>query len=357
MLSVFIRLRGRLANLRNPARAPLRGACDPLSTWSAALALLLGSAGALLLGEALVRVAGSVLHKVPVVTGHPVMGWTGRPYLNRVTKAYGGGTFRMSTDALGHRVVYPPGQSPAPHAPVVLLVGDSFVQGIGVEDEQTLGFQLAEAMPGRQVIDLGVAGYGTDQELLSVEDFLRTHSNTVSDVVVLTYENDFRDVQNSFDYALARSKPLFRLNRGGLERGAYEQSVLDSMMDVSRFVWLVRTQLNYRFRPQELPADSGVGVVVACLLEIQRIASAHDARFHLFAHRQLGTPYGLPEVSDRVWASFIGSTGAHDITDAIRVGSGLSPIGFDGLHWSAEGTRRAARAILSVTPTLTAPIT
>lgn len=231
---------------------------------------------------------------------------------------------------------------------MLLLVGDSFVQGVGADDDETLGWRLAAALPGRHVINLGVAGYGSDQELLSVGDFFNNAGAAiVSDIVVVVYENDFRDVQSSFDYALARSKPLFHLNGQRLERGSYRLSRLDRLMDASALAWLTRTKLMYHFRPAEPSVERGLDLVVACLQEIERLGSVHSTRVHLFAHRQLGPPYGhASEVNDSVWNAFLRRTGARDITDAIRAGTGASPIGFDGLHWSAEGTRRATSEIL-----------
>ena len=310
------------------------------------LTLLVGLIVALAAGEAATRLAGRVLHRIPIVASHPMMGWTGRSNLHRAAKTYSGGTFRMSTDSLGHRLSYPSEQSPADDSPVILLAGDSFVQGVGVEDEATVGRQLANTLRGHHVINLGIAGYGSDQELLSIEDYFRTGSHSVSDIVVVVYENDFRDVQKSFDFALARSKPVFRVSGQQLERGSYALSLLDRLMDHSHLVWLVRSKITYRFRPPEVRPESGVDVVVACLEEIRRVGRAHHARVQVVAHRQLGPPYGhASEMSDELWREFIQKSGALDMTESIRAGPGPAPIGFDGLHWSVEGTRRAADAI------------
>ena len=308
--------------------------------------LTLAAIFALFLGEAIVRVAGDVLHRLPVVANDETLGWTGWPNLRRAEKDYAGGSFRLSSDSLGHRLAYPPGHT-AGNAPVLLLVGDSFTQGVGVDDEETLAWRVARAMPEHEVVDLGVAGYGSDQELLSVEKFFRTNTAPVSDIVVVAYENDFRDVQASFDYALARSKPRFHLRGQEIEREPYRQSFLDRIMDDSRLVWLARTKVMYRFRPAKLAPEPGVDLVVACIDAIRRLGREHNARVHVFAYQQAGPPLGFTsEVPDSTWASFIKKSGAIDMTNAIRTGTGPNPIGFDRLHWSPEGTRRAARVIL-----------
>ena len=317
------------------------------SVRNASLALALGLIVAGLLGEVTVRIAGHAFNRLQVVTSHPTIGWTGRPNLRLARKTYGGGTFRLSTDSLGRRITPSPSPSDRANRPVLLLVGDSFVQGIGVEDEETVGWRLAVALRDRRVINLGVAGYGSCQQLLAVEDFMDRQPTVVSDIIVVAYENDLRDVQSSFDYALARSKPAFHLSGRTLERGAYRLPFLDRLMDASRLVWLARSKIKYSVRPPEAPHDRGLELTVACVREIERLGHAHNARVYVFAHRQLGPPHGhTSEVSDPVWSEFVQQTGARDITAAIRAGPGATPIGFDGLHWSAEGARRATEAIL-----------
>ena len=48
----------------------------------------------------------------------------------------------------------------------ILVIGDSFVWGYGVEQPETFPKVLEAALPGIDVVNGGVAGYGTDQELL-----------------------------------------------------------------------------------------------------------------------------------------------------------------------------------------------
>jgi lysophospholipase L1-like esterase len=51
----------------------------------------------------------------------------------------------------------------------VLLLGDSLTFGTGVEDAETFASRLAAAAPSLEPLNLGVSGYGTDQELLLLE--------------------------------------------------------------------------------------------------------------------------------------------------------------------------------------------
>src|SRR5437899_3035923 len=48
----------------------------------------------------------------------------------------------------------------------ILVLGDSFVFGYGVEQEEIFTTVLEGLLPATEVINAGVSGYGTDQELL-----------------------------------------------------------------------------------------------------------------------------------------------------------------------------------------------
>jgi lysophospholipase L1-like esterase len=51
----------------------------------------------------------------------------------------------------------------------ILCVGDSYVWGQGVENEQTVAALLEHELPGTETINLGVAGYSAVQELVRLE--------------------------------------------------------------------------------------------------------------------------------------------------------------------------------------------
>ena len=78
--------------------------------------------------------------------------------------------------------------------PLVLAFGDSFIEGWGVEVEASVSKQLEQRLrpvwgPGAEVRNFGVAGYGTDQELLF---FQRSGAALDPDIVlVFFYANDF----------------------------------------------------------------------------------------------------------------------------------------------------------------------
>lgn len=303
----------------------------------------------LLCGELAVRAAIVAFHRTPIVVSERHTGWAGRPDLHDVPVTIAGGQFRVSTDQSGRRLTYSLERAVTSSKPDVLLVGDSFVFGLSVDDTATFGWQLARAVPDRRIVNLGVPGWGTDQELLNLEDYFASGSMgakpTVSDIEVVVFENDFLDVQRAFDRYLGRGKAVFHVSGAGLKRGSFHLSLLDRLMDHSRLVWLVRSKVANIPAPVRIEADSGVKVVLACLSAIRGLGEANGARVHIFAHRRANQPSSL---TDSVWGDFVARAGAMDITHlflkAPNVG-GMSPIGFDGVHWSAEGHRRLAMLI------------
>jgi len=189
---------------------------------------------------------------------------------------------------------------------------------------------------------LGVAGYGTDQELLKLKGFFKTNPGViVSDIIVLVYENDFVDIQRSFDPFLGRSKPLFHLAGKNLSRNDYHLSFGDHLMDVSRLVWLINSKRSSFIKPVNLPMESGIDLVIACLDAIQTLADEKGTRLIVLSHRRLDKS----AVDDLLWKEFLHKSGVIDITEPIRAGSGPNPVGFDRVHWSAAGHRRVAELI------------
>ena len=91
--------------------------------------------------------------------------------------------------------------------PRLLVIGDSFVWGFDVEQEERFTELLQERIPEWEVINLGVSGYGTDQEFLLLK---REFDNYQPDLVLLVFtgRNDFKDnstnVAHNFYY-----KPYF----------------------------------------------------------------------------------------------------------------------------------------------------
>jgi hypothetical protein len=98
-------------------------------------------------------------------------------------------------------------------APRILFLGDSFVWGFDVEQAERFTERLRELAPEWEIVNVGVAGYGTDQELLLLERF---HDSFHPDVVILVHcSNDVGDSGTNLRYG--GYKPYFVTGTRGLE--------------------------------------------------------------------------------------------------------------------------------------------
>jgi hypothetical protein len=111
----------------------------------------------------------------------------------------------------------------------ILVLGDSFVFGLGVNDNETFSVKLEEMfnLAGfkTDVINMGVNGFGTDQEFL----FLRDEGFKYSpDIVVcfLFVGNDIRE--NSKDSQYGKFKPYFTLDNNKLRLNNYPVPISES---------------------------------------------------------------------------------------------------------------------------------
>lgn len=309
------------------------------------LLVLVSLAFTLLLGEMGVRGISIGTYHQPIIVSDPLAGWANKPDLEKVTVIFGGSQFTLRTDREGHRSCYPNNQAPPANIPAVLTVGDSFVQGIGVDDEQTFAWKLARQTP-YNVINLGVVGYGTEQELVKLEEFLAARPNLqVKHIIVLVFDNDFTDVQKSSDPHLGRSKPKFHTVGQSLARDEYKLPWSDYFMDNSRLFWLLKSKLAQVISHSTPPSERGIDLVLACLRAMRRLADSRGTQIHIFAYHRLRGPMLLNEST---WRGFVEQSGAIDITDRVRAAQELNPIGSDGVHWSAAGHALVADTLLEL---------
>jgi len=328
----------RAAGLSPRAATPLAGRRRQLFPKS--LLVLAGTVVALVLGEIAVRIGAAVTRRVQLVVSDERAGWAHLPNLRNAIRGGGGGQYMMSTDAEGHRLTRPADAPAAASSPTVLVVGDSFVQGAAVDDAQAFPWILAHEM-AVNVVNLGILGYGTDQELVSVQTYLEAHPDLdVRDVVVFVAPNDFTDVQVDYSY-LGRSKPRFQVVDGRLDRPGFRLGLSDRLMDVSYLYWLVNSKHAEFFGPGSRGPAAGIDIVVACVAAMRDVATRRGARFHVLVHH-LTEPFPM---SESQWAEIRHRSGGTDITDRLRPPSGASPLAYDQHHWSPEVNRRAAAIV------------
>lgn len=137
------------------------------------------------------------------------LGWVPRPNLSRYR---GIGTTPVSTNSQGMR-----GRrevSPRSAGLRIVCIGDSFTFGNDVRDDEVWTAQLEEELPGSEVLNLGVSGYGLDQAALRLEGTGLALEPSV--VIWMIFRGDLERSMHDFTFA---AKPRFRLVEGELEFG------------------------------------------------------------------------------------------------------------------------------------------
>ena len=145
------------------------------------------------------------------------------------------------------------------------VLGDSIVWGFGVSDGDSLVDHLERALPAAEVVNLGVAGYGTGQELMLLrEEGLRYQPDLV--VLVFTIAND---VEDSYfpDSALAYPANLFFLDDGELQVDRFEMTPLQRLalwLNHNSYLvsWIVKGRSSPDTDPRSDP-DRGLANFVA----------------------------------------------------------------------------------------------
>lgn len=140
---------------------------------------------------------------------HPVRGWAGLPELDEPFVRPNFAT-RVRTQAAGFRT-RAFDEPLAPDDTHVVILGDSFGWGWGVERDERFDAVLMERAPGVVCTNLSQPGYGTGQELLTLREF---GARLAPDVVLLVFShNDLKNVVAARQYG--KPKPRFVLDAGG----------------------------------------------------------------------------------------------------------------------------------------------
>ncbi len=294
-----------------------------------------------------VRAPGRKSHTAYVMDAHhPTRGWTLERNLRGVP---GLGPRRLSSNSRGlrgsaeHAVEKPPGVLR------IAVLGDSFSFGEDVDDAETYASQLERLVPGSEVLNLGIHGYGHDQMLLYLrEEGLRYRP----DVVLLGFVQ--LDVPRNLlafrDYA----KPRFELVDGRLELRntpvpepealAAAEPWRSKLLDLLQ---MLRARVEQRSGRAEARA---LALTAAILDEIAR-ASAGAGAAPVFAYLPVAEEMEqrdlAPTPRQRFFLDWCGERGARclDLRErfAGRARSDAPP-SVSG-HWNAEEHRLAARAL------------
>jgi hypothetical protein len=118
------------------------------------------------------------------------LGWRHTPNARRVFVNELGEAAEVRQNAYGHRGrTFPLAKSPGKLR--VLVLGDSFTEGVQVGEDDLFTALLERGDPRLEVLNAGVAGYGTVQEYLYLARDGLAHNPDV--VLLLIFENDLTD--------------------------------------------------------------------------------------------------------------------------------------------------------------------
>lgn len=139
---------------------------------------------------------------------HPLFGWSIKPNL----RAYQAeGLPPVTTNAQGWRALHDYARDRRAGVTRLAVLGDSFTFGEQARDEDVWTVMLEDQLDRAEVLNFGVHGFGTDQQLRVLEEEAITYR---PDVVVLGFfvEDILRNGLAFRDYA----KPMFVLRDGAL---------------------------------------------------------------------------------------------------------------------------------------------
>ena len=132
---------------------------------------------------------------------HPTYHHDLRPNARVDSALWGGRFYRVRTNSLGFKDASQRAVSTASRSPRVLLIGDSFTEGVGVEFDSTFaGHLAAQAAPaGIELLNAGVASYSPLIYWRKTEELLEGRGLRFDEMILLL---DISDIQDEANYYL-----------------------------------------------------------------------------------------------------------------------------------------------------------
>ena len=131
----------------------------------------------------------------------PLLGWKGVSggKTQLITK---NASVKLELNSQGYRDIE---HDKTAEKPAVVFLGDSFTWGYEIEFEDMFVNLLREKLPQYEVFNLSHRGYGTDQELITFQNW--KYNGNVELVILMFFENDLYDNNQGMRYQ--KSKPYF----------------------------------------------------------------------------------------------------------------------------------------------------
>jgi len=262
---------------------------------------------------------------------------------------------RVTTNSVGMRGPREYAMEKATGTRRIVLFGDSFTFGFGVEDQDVVSAalerQLSSTGSPAEVLNMGVSGFGQAEELVTWQERGRRYR---PDAVVILYVDN--DIGNNVVAQLFGVQPDGSVTRTGREflPGSRLQERLFSIGPVRWLfehsqAWnLVRSRLsglvqNAMLRNQGLKTFSdatpaGVGLTKALIAELCREIAAEDAQPIILIIPSQDLRSNFPMTAEEVaglGASLVDGRTFLTLADYYRTDT----------HWRASGHRKAAAAL------------
>ncbi|MGH6903054.1 MAG: hypothetical protein ACREIR_09980 [Geminicoccaceae bacterium] len=274
------------------------------------------------------------------------LGWTPLPNLDLTRRNANGDPWHIVTDAAGIRG---PSAWPDDGHTRLLVLGDSFAFGEGVDLAERFDTLVQERLLNLAVVNLGVMGYGPDQQLIRARHWKPTLRR--GDVLlVLTYGNDFYDLARTRHGG--RSKPWLQEVDGRLLAHKPAIDVFDLLRDRS-YVFTLLTRSFARLGQSE-PAEQRLENVGALyrkwvLQEVEDLV-ARGVVVVIVHHgdRVFQLPFDVDAMFERTCPAVSGCLALDDLlADHPR-----DEVFLEDGHWAAGGHRVAAEQIVAYLRTL-----
>ena len=286
----------------------------------------------------------------------PVYGWAHKPGYTGRFKSFGFDV-AIRTNSFGFRGPELSLEKPMARQRVVVL-GDSFTWGFGVQEDDTFIRQLDRAL-GSEIgfINLGVSGYSTDQELLLYQRHGRNYEPDVVALVVAS--NDFAMNVSPVAYVIY-GKPVFLRDRSRIalsnqpvpETPWYERLIVGTAMRSHLLTRLNRIREQGRVesalaRPgpetpvehrQSFPRTEAEFTTVRLIEELRLEVESDGAQFLVVLVDDI---YGGTQFRDHLAGEGIHVVFLDDYLESRDPGLHLP----DEMHWNEEGHGVVAEAL------------
>lgn len=239
----------------------------------------------------------------------------------------------------------------------VLVMGDSLTWGYGVDFEGTFTARLEKLVPNLEVVNLGVSGYSTDQELLLYQDEGRKYAADV--VIVLVVKNDFGGNTRTVE-SIIYGKPMFVSRAGKLvlvnqpvARAPWWKEAAVRLSWRSYVLTEIHRALNRWDKragppsaaasrkvarvPRKFPRSAGHAITVELLKAFKRVTAEDGSRLLVaFARSPVA----------REMSTYLAEFGIESIVlDEFLDPNDPTLYLYDTLHWTAKGHEVVAEAL------------